>query len=84
MWNALSGESHHSIEEVEYLSLCQARVLVKLGRLKEAKVLINRVRSPVMGATKQTKLEVPENKFNVVGDWRATPEQLPGATPEQP
>ena len=38
----------------------------------------------LMGATKQTKLEVPENKFNVVGDWRATPEQLPGATPEQP
>tara|TARA_Y100001968_G_C19431824_1_gene757481 strand:- start:926 stop:2071 length:1146 start_codon:yes stop_codon:yes gene_type:complete len=66
VWNALSVKGHRSVEKAEYLSLCQARVLAKLGRLKEAKVLINSVRSPVMGATKQKLLDLledPASKF---------------------
>lgn len=58
VWNALSSEGNRSIEKAEYLLLCQARILVKLGRLKEAKVLIDRVRSPVMGATKRRLLDL--------------------------
>lgn len=57
VWNELSGTANHSPEESEYLLLCKARVLMELDRRDEAKTLIDRVRSPVMGATKRRLLD---------------------------
>ena len=76
VWNALSSEGNRSIEKAEYLLLCQARILVKLGRLKEAKVLIDRVRSPVMGATKRRLLDL------LASPPEKSPEKSPDAIDE--
>lgn len=67
VWMELSNESKRTPEESEYLLLCQARVLLELGRQEEAKPLINRVNSPVMGKTKRkllNQLSVPLLKPN--------------------
>ena len=76
VWNALSSEGNRSIEKAEYLLLCQARILVKLGRLKEAKVLIDRVRSPVKGATKRRLLDL------LASPPEKSPEKSPDAIDE--
>ena len=58
VWQKLSIHEHRSQEEGEYLLLCQARVLLELGRRDEARKLIDRVRSPAMRATKQKLLDL--------------------------
>lgn len=58
VWRKLSSDGKRTGEEAEYLLLCQARVLLQLDRPKEAKPLIDRVRSPVMGATKRRLLDL--------------------------
>ncbi|MFP6854212.1 MAG: hypothetical protein VB980_00405 [Opitutales bacterium] len=57
VWKELSNEYKRTREESEYLLLCQARVLLELGRQAEAKPLIDRVNSPVMGKTKRKLLD---------------------------
>jgi len=58
VWKELSNEENRNSSEMEYLFLCQARVLLELGRREEARTLIDRVRSPVMGATKRRLLDL--------------------------
>ncbi|MBO94909.1 MAG: hypothetical protein CMI32_08455 [Opitutales bacterium] len=58
VWRELSNEENRAPVEAEYLFLCQARVLLELKRREEAKTLIDRVHSPVMGATKRRLLDL--------------------------
>ncbi|MFP6900558.1 MAG: hypothetical protein VCA36_06420, partial [Opitutales bacterium] len=58
IWKKLSIRGDSSPEEGEYFLLCQARVLLELGRRDEAKELIDRVNSPAMRATKQKLLDL--------------------------
>ncbi|MBL63139.1 MAG: hypothetical protein CMI30_06975 [Opitutae bacterium] len=58
LWRELASKSKSKVVEMEYLFLCQARVLMELDRPLEARRIIDRVHSPAMKATKSKLLEL--------------------------
>ena len=65
LWRKLAIAKNRNTQEIEYLFLCQARVLLQLGRPEEARRMVHRVRSPAMKATKRYRASSSRNSaFN--------------------
>ena len=88
IWRKLADEAKGKTQQLEYLLLCQARVLVELEKREEARLLMDRVQSPVMKETKRKLLQllaVPPKKTDGLPSTKETkPAKGKGARQTRP